>query len=502
MSTNLHQIYYFCRMLSPYILLVILLAYFLFLMSISHFTGNKDNKAFFMAGKNAPWIIVSIGMIGASVSGISFLSVPGMAGHISFLYMQTVAGFFIGYIILAKVLLPVYYKLSSPSIYEYLRRRFGNSAYKTGAIFFLISKTTGTAAKVYIIATVLYNLVFRQIHISFEITTALIMVLIWLYTKKNGLKTIVYTDMLQTLFMAASLILIIYSMTKSMNLNLRDAYESIISYPNFKIIEIHNWKNRQFFVKQFLSGIFIVLVMTGLDQDMIQKNRTIPDLKKAQRNMYLYGFFFIPLNLLFLSLGTLALIYAQKYNITLPSRPDDILPFFVSKGLFNPYISAIFFIGIISSTFSSADSAVTAITTSICIDIANKEDDVKFRKIMHVCVIVLLIFMIIIFRWANSTSLIDLIYIIVSYTYGPLLGLFSLGLLTKRQTNPKTLPYICFVSPVLCYIINHLSEKYFNYTWGYELLLLNGLITFITLLLFKQNSENGNKISKIHNKQH
>ena len=462
----------------------VLIAYFIVLMIVSRVVTGKEresNDAFFMAGQNASWWIVSIGMIGASVSGVSFLSVPGMVGRIGFTYMQTVLGFVLGYILIAQVLLPVYYRLSSPSIYEFLNKRFGECAYKTGAWFFLISKLFGTAAKVYVIVLVLHSMAFASLGVPFFLSALIVIAMIWLYTRHGGMNTIVWTDVLQTLLMLLALVMIIVTFASALNLDFGGVIDLAKNSRWSQYIEFDNWASKQHFVKQFLSGAFIALVMTGLDQDMIQKNRAIRTLKQSQKNMYWYGSAFVPLNFLFLLLGVLMLQYSVENNVVLPANPDAYLPFFVSKGHLGVVASVCFVVGVVAATFSSADSSLTSLTTSYCVDIASRKEDVKHRKQVHIVFSVLLVVIICLIEQMNNQSLIDLIYVMVSYTYGPLLGLFAFGLFTRRTAKDKLIPYIAIVSPVLCFLIDTLCKSAFGYSFGYELLMLNGSITYAGL---------------------
>ncbi len=462
----------------------VLVVYFVILMVISRIVSRKkreNNETFFMAGRNASWWVVSIGMIGASVSGVSFLSVPGMVGNIGFTYMQTVLGFVLGYVLIAKVLLPVYYRLSSPSIYEFLNNRFGVCAYKTGAWFFLISKLFGTAAKVYVIVLVLHSMAFASLGVPFFLSVLVVVAMIWLYTRRGGMNTIVWTDMLQTLLMLLALVMIIVTFASALNFDFNGAIDLAKNSRWSQYIELDDWASKQHFVKQFLSGAFIALVMTGLDQDMIQKNRAIRTLKQSQKNMYLYGSAFVPLNFLFLLLGVLMLEYSVKNGVTLPINPDEYLPFFVKEGYLGAVASACFVVGVTAATFSSADSSLTSLTTSFCVDVAGRQDDVNYRRKVHVVFGVVLVALICLIEQMNSRSLIDLIYVMVSYTYGPLLGLFAFGLFTRRTAKDKLIPYIAIVSPVLCFLIDTLCKSAFGYSFGYELLMLNGLITYAGL---------------------
>jgi len=481
--------------MNPSIWIIIILAgYYGLLMLVSSLVGKqRGNEAFFTGNKQSPWYIVAIGMVGTSVSGVSFISVPGMVRENNFLYMQTVVGFFFGYLLIANVLLPLYYKLESASIYEYLQKRFGPKAYKTGAGFFILAKSIGAAAKAYIVVLILQTLVLNQLGVPFALTTAVFIFMIWLYTYRSGIKTLVWTDALQTLFLVGSLIWIILEFGHALGKDIPGIAETIRTSPYCRWIELSDWHSKQHVVKQFFSGIFIALVMTGLDQDMIQKNRTIRLLRESRKNMYWYGFAFIPLNLLFLTLGGIMLTFATQKGIQLPVNSDEILPMLATQGYLNPIVTILFSIGIVSAAFSSADSSMTALTTSFCIDIAEKQDDERYRKWTHVGFAFLFIIIILMFRLVNNRSLIDAIYVIVSYTYGPLLGLFSFGLLTKRVATDRFIPWIAVSSPIFCFILQSVSQSWLNYSFGYELLMLNGLFTFTGLwLTSKPNTTYGN----------
>jgi Na+/proline symporter len=493
LQTNIHTVYgiftirrrnniTFAGMMSSTLILLILLGYFGLLMLISAWTGRRsDNDAFFTGNRKAPWFVVSIGMIGSSISGVSFVSVPGMVQSNGFLYLQTVAGFFFGYIILAKVLLPVYYKLESPSIYVYLKDRFGPQSYRTGAWFFLLSKSVGAAARVYVAVLILHEFILKSWGVPFEVTTAAVILMIWLYTFRSGTKTIIWTDIFQTLFMIAAMILMLLQFVKELNLDFSSTVNLVRHSDLSTCLEWSDWSSKQHFVKQFFSGIFIVLVMTGLDQEMIQKNRTIRRLDQAQKNMYWYGFTFLPINLLLLVMGVLMYVFAAKNNIVLPHSPDSVLPILATQHFPGTWATLLLMIGIVSATFSGADSSMTALTTSFCVDILGKENEVKTRRLVHVGVAILFVVIILIFRAVNSLTLIDAIYTIASYTYGPLLGMFTYGLFTKKLANDHLTPYIAISSPLLCYALQAFFYAAFRYHFGYELLMLNGLLTFTGL---------------------
>lgn len=484
--------------MNSYVILFIIAAYFALLLFIAWITGRKNsgNEAFFLGNRKSPWYIVSIGMIGTSLSGVTFVSVPGMVRNIDMTYMQTVLGFFVGYILIANVLLPLYYKLQLTSIYSYLDGRIGRRGYKTGASFFLLSKIVGAAARLYLVVLILQTYVFSTWQIPFAATVIFSIFLVWLYTYRSGVRTIIWTDTLQALCLVAMLIVIIWQVKDKMELDMGGLVRTIRESPHFRIFEFEDWHSTQNFFKQFISGIFITIVMTGLDQDMMQKNLSCKNLKDAQKNMYTYGFAFTPVNFLFLSLGVLLLTLATRQSIELPPLNDDILPMFCASGLLGHSILIFFTIGIIAAAFSSADSALTALTTSFCVDILGIEKEEarqakRTRLKVHVMISALFVIIILIFKAVNSRSVIDAIYMVASYTYGPLLGLFVFGLFTRWKPNDKYVPYICIVSPLLCLATDYLVEKYAGYTFGYEMLMLNGLITFMGLWLASLRYANG-----------
>ncbi len=469
------------------IIITTVLIYFLLLYLLNKKTSKKsdDNKSFYVANRKSPWYMVAFGMVGASISGVTFVSVPGMVEKTDMTYMQTCIGFIFGYLAVAYILLPIYYKLKLTTIYTYLDERLGRSSYKTGASFFLLSKMTGAAIKFYVVCMILQRYVLDPLNVPFVITVIILVFLIWLYTHKAGMKTIVWTDSFQTLCMFVALVLIIVNVAHSMNMGLSDAVSAIAADSRSRMFVFDDWVSTQNFWKQFFSGIFIVIVMTGLDQGMMQKNLTCKTLKEAQKNMCSYGLAFVPANLLFLSLGILLLILASHQGIAVPTTGDELLPMFAATGRMGTVVVVLFTIGIVSASFSSADSALTSLTTSYCVDIKGQPDNERLRKITHIMIAVLFILFILLFRAINSTSLIDAIYILCSYTYGPLLGLFSFGLLTKYKVNDKYVPYVAIASPIICYFINVFSTEITGYQFGYELLMINGLITFIGLYLLR-----------------
>ena len=475
-------------------ILIIIAIYFGVLMLISYLTSRKStgNDTFFRANKSSKWYVVAVAMIGTSISGVTFVSVPGMVRNFDMSYMQMVFGFFFGYLVIAYVLLPLYYKLNLTTIYGYLEQRFGRKSYKTGAWFFLLSKIVGAAARLYLVAFILQTLVFDAWGVPFILTVIGIILIIWLYSHKSGIKTIIWTDWLQTILFLTALVLIVWQISMRLNFNIGETISVIANSPHSRIFVFDDWGSTQNFFKQFFSGMFITIVMTGLDQDQMQKNLTIRTLKDAQKNVVSYGFAFAPINFLFLSLGVLLIIYAEQSGIALPAVSDNILPFIASEYL-GPAVLGIFIVGIVAAAFSSADSALTALTTSFCVDILdmkseaqNKEKekkDVKTRSIVHIGVSMVFIAIIIIIEAIGSDSIITAIYKLASYTYGPLLGLYCFGLYSKVKPNDKFVPYVAIVAPVLCFIIEILMKYLLDYKVGYELLILNGLITGLGLLL-------------------
>ena len=466
-------------------ILITILAYFAILFAISRLTSRKgDNDTFFRARHRSPWYMVAFGMVGASISGVTFVSVPGMVLSSQMTYLQVCLGFIVGYVIVAFALLPLYYRLNLTSIYSYLGDRLGPRSYQTGAWFFLISKMTGAALKFYVVCMILQQFVFDPAGIPFVVNVAALVFLIWVYTRRGGIATLVFTDTFQTLCLFAALALILFSVTDHLGLSLGEAVRRIADSPLSRIFVFDDWLSPHNFWKQFLSGAFIVVVMTGLDQDMMQKNLTCRTLRDAQKDMCTYGLAFLPANLLFLALGVLL---TMALGTELPG--DRLLPTFIQSAAhssplhLSPFLPSLFVLGIVAASFSSADSALTSLTTCYCVDIRRRPADESLRRRVHVFMCLFFVLFILLFRYANSTSLIDAIYILVSYTYGPLLGLFAFGLLTRRRPVDRLVPYLCLASPLLCYGLDCLCRHFFDYHFGYELLMLNGLFTFVGLWL-------------------
>ena len=467
-----------------YKILITVLLYVAVLYAMSRLTSRRaTNSTFFKADRRSPWYMVAFGMIGASVSGVSFVSVPGMVIHTDMTYMQTCLGFILGYFMVAFVLLPVYYRMRLTTIYTYLKDRFGRCSYKTGASFFLLADMTGTAVKFYVVCIILQQFVFDNLGVHFVLTVPMLTLLIWLYTHKGGIKTLVWTDSFQTLCMIAALVIIIYKVAVAADMSLADAARAIATDEHSRIFVFDDFISTRNFWKQFVSGAFIVVVMTGLNQNMMQKNLTCKTLREAQKDVCTYGMAFVPVNLLFLSLGVLLLLLAEKQGVTLPSSGDELLPMFISGGTLGTSALLFFVLGIVAASFSTVDSALTALTTSYCVDIKERPDDEHLRHRVHVGISTVFVLFILAFHALNSTSVIDAVYILCSYTYGPLLGLFAFGLFTRRPVKDRLVPYIAVLSPVLCYITDMASQRCLNYKFGYELLLLNGFITFAALWL-------------------
>ncbi|MDR1527304.1 MAG: sodium:solute symporter [Dysgonamonadaceae bacterium] len=471
-------------------ILGILFVYFGILFFIARITGKKHsgNAAFFLGNRQSPWYVVAIGMVGASLSGVTFVSVPGMVRHIDMTYMQMVLGFLAGYAVIAWVLLPLYYKLQVTSIYTYLENRIGPRAYKTGAGFFLLSRTILAAVRLYLAVFILQTYIFDAWRIPFALTAAVFLLMMWGYTHKSGVKTIVWTDLLQTLFLIAALILIIVQVTKGLHLDFWDMAASVKQSPHFRLFVFDDWHTKQNFFKQFISGCFITIAMTGIDQEMMQKNLSCRNLKEAQKNVGLCSLFFIPVNFLFLCMGILLLNYASQNGIALSSSSDTLLPDLISGGYFGITAIIFFMIGIIAVTFASADSALTGLTTSVCVDLLNvsqysERKARKMRLAVHWGIALIFILIMLIFKAINNTSIIDAIYTVASYTYGPLLGLFAYGILFKRKTSDRAVPFICILSPVICWAMNRLLKTTMNYEFGYELLIVNALIVITGLRL-------------------
>ncbi|MEA3443857.1 MAG: sodium:solute symporter [Bacteroidota bacterium] len=479
---------------SAWLVIITILGYFVILLLISFFTGRKaDNNAFFLGNRKSPWYVVAFGMIGASLSGVTFISVPGWVGTSSFSYMQMVLGYLLGYFVIANILMPMYYKLQLTSIYTYLDSRFGKYSYKTGASFFLLSRVIGAAFRLFLVANVLQITVFDAWDISFPISVIITVLLIWLYTFRGGIKTIIWTDSLQTIFMLLAVGLSVYFISVELKLDFSGLIKTIKDSEYSQIFFFDDWKDKNFFFKQFLAGAFITIVMTGLDQDMMQKNLSCKNIGEAKKNMFWFSVVLVPVNLLFLGLGALLFLFANEKGIALPELSDDLFPI-IASGNLTPILTIIFILGLIAAAYSSADSALTALTTSFSVDILNinkhKEESKrkKIRMITHVGFSILLVIVILLFRAINDQNVISAIFTVAGYTYGPLLGLYAFGLFTKFRTLDSLVPWLAILSPVIAYFIKLGVAKWFNWEIGFELLIINGLITFFGLFLLRQNS--------------
>jgi solute:Na+ symporter, SSS family len=473
--------------------IAIIIAYFAMLVVISFFTSkNADSNSFFIGNKQSPWFVVAFGMIGASLSGVTFISIPGWVGSSQFAYMQTVLGYMVGYLVIATVLMPLYYRLNLTSIYSYLEQRFGFWSYKTGASFFLLSRTIGASFRMFLVANVMQFTIFDELELPFPLTVIVTILLIWLYTFRGGIKTIVWTDTLQTLFMLVSVGLTIYIIGEQLQLSSGGIIKAVKESSYSKIFFFTEWASPNYFWKHFLGGTFIAIAMTGLDQDMMQKNLSCKNIGEAQKNMFWFSVMLVIVNLLFLSLGALLYIYCETNQIALPAKSDNLYPMLAMQGYLGNAVAILFVLGIIAAAYSSADSALTALTTSFCIDILDvkKYDEAKrnnVRKIVHIGMSVMMFLSILLFNAINKESVIKELFTIAGYTYGPLLGLYAFGLFTKLNVKDKFVPLICILSPVICYFLNTHSVELFNgYKFGFELLLLNGLLTFVGLWLLRR----------------
>ena len=487
--------------MSSVLILTITLLYFLGLFTIFQLTrGNDDNSTFFSANKQSPWYLVAFGMIGASLSGITFISVPGDVGKFEFSYFQVVLGYLVGYFVVAYMLLPIYYKKNLTSIYEYLRDRFGPVSHKTGAFFFFISRIIGASFRLFLVAIVLQKFVFDSFQIPFEFTVIFSILLIWIYTHRGGIKTIVWTDTLQTTFMILSVILTIYFINQSLNWSFIEFIDSNDFKKFDDIIVVESFLQRNHFIKSFIGGIFITVCMTGLDQDMMQKNLTCRSLKEAQKNMVVFSIVLVFITFLFLVLGALLFIYAEKNNIPIPElnglvNPDLLFPEIALNSGLGTIVGITFLLGLIAAAYSSADSALTSLTTSFCVDFLNLEskelkEQKRIRKTTHVLMSFVLVVVILIFEKYLTTNVIDGLLTVAGYTYGPLLGLFAFGIFTKRSIKDKYVWIVATLSVILVIIISKIPPNYIgNYIIGYELLPINGAITFLGLKLIsrKQN---------------
>lgn len=478
--------------MAPTTILILILAYFSVLIAFSYFTGKNEtsnNNSFFKANKQSPWYLVAFGMIGASLSGVTFISVPGKVETSQFVYFQIVLGYILGYFVIGAVLLPLYYRLNLTTIYTYLKDRFGNYSYKTGAWFFLISRTVGSNLRLLLVANVLQTLVFDPLNIPYWITVSVTIFLIWIYTFKSGIKTIIWTDTLQTLFMLISVGVCIYVVSTDLGLNI-SGLANFVSESSFsKTLFFEDFSSPKYFWKQFFSGAFIAIVMTGLDQDMMQKNLTCRSLKDAQKNMFWFTIVLTFVNFLFLVMGLLFTEYALKNGID--AHGDNLFPILANNHL-GIVVAFSFILGLIAAAYSSADSALTSLTTSFCVDIldieSNHDEDkqVKIRKRVHFSFVIISILVILFFKYGfEDKSIIDKVLKYAGFTYGPLLGLYAFGLFTKWNIKDKFTPIVAILAVIVSLLLNTNSEEWFGFSFGFEILIVNGLLTFIGLVLIR-----------------
>jgi SSS family transporter len=482
--------------MSQSLIISILVVYFGILMLIAYYTSrNAGSDAFFSGTKQSPWYLVAFGMLGTSISGLTFISVPGNVGKIGFGYYQVVLGYLIGYWVIGAILMPLYYRLNLVSIYTYLEQRFGYWSYKTGAFFFLLSRTIGSSLRLYLAASVLQLFLFDAWGMPFWVTVTVTILLIWIYTFRGGIKTIIWTDSFQTIFLVSSVVLSVVLISNRLELSFFDMLEKVFESDLSRMFYFDDYKSKVFFPKYFFGGAFIAIAMTGLDQDLMQKNLTCKNIGEAQKNLFWFTIVTTIVILLFLILGALLYLYADAKNIPLPASSDDLFPT-LALHEFGTLAGIFFLLGIIASSYASADSALAALTTSFCIDFLdfkNKEEKVKQRQkfYVHIGISLMFLLIIIVFRQINERSLIDAVLDMAGYTYGPLVGLYAFGLYTKRALKDKLVPWICVLSPILTYIIGSNSAKWFDgYLFSFEIIILNSLISFIGLWIISKKSTN------------
>lgn len=478
--------------MSTLVVFLIILSFFLLLLGVSHLSSkNVTSETFFTGNRKSPWYLVAFAMIGTTISGVTFISVPGEVGNSGWTYLQFLIGNFVGYWVVALVLIPLYYKLQLVSIYTYLNQRFGVSSYKTGSFFFLISQTIGASFRMYLVAGVLQIAFFNALGIPFWLTVLFTILMIWAYTFRAGIKTVVWTDSLQTIFILASVIITIVVISDQLDMRFGQMVRAIDEHPFSKMFD-WDWRSKTNFFKQFMAGLGIVIVMNGLDQNMMQKSLTCKNQKDAQKNIYWFSFAFILANILFLSLGVMLYIFVQQNGLAVPEKSDDLFAI-LALNHFGLIAGILFLLGIISAAYSSADSALTALTTAFCIDFLNLDpknpDSKSTRTKVHIAFSFVMFLVIVLFRIINNDSVVTAVFKVAGYTYGPLLGLFAFGILTKKQVKDRWVPVLGLLSPVLTYIINSNSEAWLGgYKFGFELLLLNGLIMFIGLFLLRRKN--------------
>lgn len=482
--------------MSPLSVIITIAAYFLVLFIVSYIAGRKaDNEGFFVGNRKSAWYVVAFAMIGSSISGVTFVSVPGMVEVSNFSYLQMVLGFVAGQFIIAFVLIPLFYRMNLVSIYEYLENRFGGSSYKTGAWFFFISKMLGAAVRLFLVCLTLQLLVFEPFKLPFVLNVIITVALVWLYTFRGGVKSLIWTDTLKTFCLVVSVVLCIYYIASDLRLDFTGMVTTISESDLSRMFFFDDVNDKRYFFKQFLAGVFTMIAMTGLDQDMMQRNLSCKNFKDSQKNMITSGISQFFIILLFLMLGVLLYTFTARQGIDNPAKSDELFPMIATGGYFPGIVGVLFIIGLISAAYSAAGSALTALTTSFTVDILGvkgktEEAVVKIRKRVHVGMAVVMGAVIFVFNLLNNTSVIDAVYILASYTYGPILGMFAFGIFTKKQVRDKYIPVVAIVSPILCYILQRNSEAWFGgYQFSYELLIFNALFTFIGLCLFIKKND-------------
>jgi Na+/proline symporter len=487
--------------MSPVLVSIILVVYFGMLIGIAYITSRgADTNTFFTANRQSPWFLVAFGMIGSSLSGLTFISVPGKVAADSFSYFQIVLGYLVGYWVIIGVLMPLYYRLHLVSIYTYLEQRFNTWTYKTGAFLFIVSRTLGSSLRLYLAASVLQMFLFKAWNVPFAVTVFVTIALIWVYTFKGGVKTIVWTDSFQTIFLIAAVCIAVWQISDQLGLSFSNMVTVVSESKYSRVFFFDDVNTGKYFWKHFIGGAFITITMTGLDQEIMQKNLTCKTLGDAQKNMFWFSIILVIVNILFLTLGALLYIYSEKNGIALPASSDDLFPMLALEHL-GVGVGIFFLLGITASSYASADSALAGLTTSFCVDFLNfkdKTEDVKRRQkfIVHMGFSALFLMVILIFDVINERSLIDAVLGIATYTYGPLLGIFAFGIFTRRNVRDKFVPVICLLSPALCYVLSSNSAAWFNgYKIGLELLLINGGITFLGLWCVSVSSvpQSGNR---------
>lgn len=482
--------------MSPIALSITIVSYFIILFAISYIAGHKaDNEGFFVGNRKSAWYVVAFAMIGSTISGVTFVSVPGMVQASEFSYLQMVLGFIVGQMIVAFVLVPLFYRMNLVSIYEYLENRFGVSSYKTGAWFFFISKMLGASVRLFLVCLTLQLLIFEPFHLPFLLNVILTVFIVWLYTFRGGVKSLIWTDVLKTFCLIVSVVLCIYYIASDLQLNFTGLISSISDSDYSKIFFFDDVNDKQYFFKQFLAGIFTFIAMNGLDQDMMQRNLSCKNSRDSQKNMITSSLSQFVIILLFLMLGTLLYTFTARQGIDNPSKSDELFPMIATGHYFPVIVGVLFIIGLISSAYSAAGSALTALTTSFTVDILNahkKEEAAlsKTRKQVHIGMAIVMGIVIFVFNLLNNTSVIDAIYTLASYTYGPILGLFAFGIFTKKQVYDRYIPLVAILSPALCYILQKNSEEWFGgYQISYELLIINAFFTFSGLCLLIKRKE-------------